>query len=179
MAEALLEAVYRAYAPGVSGYLRAQGASDPDDLTGDVFVAVARRLDAFRGDAADLRSWVFTIAHHKLVDDRRRTARHRTAPTDPAALPEPAHPGFEDGAAARLDALPATAAIRLLTPDQQAVVLLRILADLSIAEVARILDKPEGAVKTLQRRALASLARHHTPPEERLRAPALRVAPAS
>jgi RNA polymerase sigma-70 factor (ECF subfamily) len=179
MGGALLESVYRAFAPGVAGYLRAQGASDPDDLTGEVFVAVARRLDDFHGDDADLRSWVFTIAHHKLVDDRRRRARRRTDPTDPAALPEPSQRGFEDAAATRLDALPAMAALQRLTPDQQAVVLLRILADLSIAQVAKILDKPEGAVKTLQRRALASLARHLTPAPERLHAPSLRIAPAS
>jgi RNA polymerase sigma-70 factor (ECF subfamily) len=175
----LLESVYRAHAPGVAGYLRAQGADDPDDLTGEVFVAVARRIDDFHGDDADLRSWVFTIAHHKLVDDRRRRARRRTHAADPATIPEPAHHGFEDAAASRLDALPAMEALRLLTPDQQAVLLLRILADLSIAQVAKILDKPEGAVKTLQRRALASLARHLTPAPERLQAPSMRIAPAS
>ena len=44
---------------------------DAEDLTGDVFVRVARNLHEFKGDSAALRRWVFTIAHHRLVDEYR------------------------------------------------------------------------------------------------------------
>ena len=50
--------------------------------------------------------------------------------------------------------------LAVLSPDQREVVLLRIVADLSVEEVARLLDKREGAVKALQHRALAALRRH-------------------
>ena len=46
-----------------------------------------------------------------------------------------------------------------LTPDQRDVLYLRILADLSVPEIARVLDKPETAVKALLRRGLARLQR--------------------
>jgi RNA polymerase sigma-70 factor (ECF subfamily) len=50
--------------------------------------------------------------------------------------------------------------VAVLSPDQRDVVLLRVVADLSVEEVARLLDKREGAVKALQHRALAALRRH-------------------
>jgi len=64
---------------------------------------------------------------------------------------------------ARVGGTQALAILDSLTEDQRAVVLLRILMDLSVAEVASILDKREGAVKTLQRRALARLAASVSP----------------
>jgi len=71
----------------VRGYLAARGAEDPDDLTSEVFLGVFRNLHTFEGDADDFRTWIFTIAHHRLVDDRRRRARRpRTTPLDPARV---------------------------------------------------------------------------------------------
>src|SRR5262245_32695083 len=73
--EQAFAAVYRELAPSVLGYLRGQGSPDADDLTGDVFVAVGQRLEKFEGSVEAFRSWVFTIAHHRLVDARRRQTR--------------------------------------------------------------------------------------------------------
>ena len=157
---AQLEALYRALAPQVAGYLRAQGASDPDDLTGEVFVAIARRIHEFRGDDDALRAWVFTIAHHKMIDDRRRRTRRATDPVAPDDLPILRDERDTTAASdARVYAAPAVHALDRLTADQRAVILLRVIADLSVADVAGILGKEQGAVKALQRRALATLAR--------------------
>jgi RNA polymerase sigma factor (sigma-70 family) len=144
--------VYRELAPAVLGYLRAQGAPDPEDTLGEVFYQVARDLGRFRGDHDALRRWVFTIAHHRMVDEhRRRAARPRIvgheAPERAAADPVSAHLG-EDLAAA----------LRELTPEQREVVVLRFVADLSLADVARITRRRTGAVKAMQHRALARLA---------------------
>lgn len=155
-------ALYRRLAPAVLGYLRSQGATDPEDVLGEVFVAVVRDLHGFRGDDDALRRWVFTIAHHRLIDDRRRrrrrptprplesirTTEHRhAAPLDATDPPDPA----------LLDALAA------LTPDQRAVVGLRIVADLPTEDVARILRRRPDAVRALQHRALTALAQRVVP----------------
>src|SRR4051794_33500580 len=66
--------LYRAFAPAVTGYLRGAGSSDPEDLCGDVFVALVRQLPSFSGDEAAFRRWLFSIAHHRLIDERRRFA---------------------------------------------------------------------------------------------------------
>lgn len=144
--------LYRELAPAVRSYLRAQGAHDPDNLLGDVFFHVARSIGRFRGDTDAARRWVFTIAHHRLIDHRRRRVvrpvevwtapPEREAPADPATSLDPELEG----------------ALQQLTDEQREVVLLRFVADLSLDEVARITRRPVGAVKAMQARALARLS---------------------
>lgn len=159
-----LEAIYRDLAPAVLGYLRGQRAVEPEDLASDVFVGVVRGLPGFKGDERGFRSWVFSIAHRRLIDERRRLARRPEDPVDPSALAGPlagASVGnAEEEAVARLGQGWAERTLGVLTADQRSVLLLRVIADLSVREVARLLGKRPGAVKTLQRRALLSLARH-------------------
>ena len=81
----------RGLAPIVLGYLRANGAPDPEDVLGETFLQVARDISRFEGDESSFRSWVFTIAHHRLIDARRYSARR---PIELAAEPpEPAERG--------------------------------------------------------------------------------------
>ena len=134
------------------GYLRGHGAPDPEDLLGEVFLRVARDFRRFRGDAAGLRRWIFTIAHHRLIDDRRRRAR-RPVSHDGAAPEVPVPPPAEPVDPELLMAL------QELTPEQRHVVTLRFLGDLSLEDVARITGRNVGAVKALQHRALEQLER--------------------
>lgn len=145
-----LEEVFRSLGPAVQGYLRASGASDSEELLGDVFERVARGIARFRGDEADLRRWVFTIAYRSLIDEHRRRARdahllRRARPTDITTPDEPFDPAL-------------LRALRELTPEQREVVTLRFVADLALEEVGRITGRPTGAVKSLQHRALRHLA---------------------
>ncbi|HJV08999.1 MAG TPA: sigma factor, partial [Acidimicrobiales bacterium] len=90
------ERLYRSLSPSVCGYLRIQGAADPEDLTSEVF------LGAFAGDEAQFRSWVFTIAHRRLTDERRaRGCRPQLAD---ATLPDAAGGDVEEEALRRLSA---------------------------------------------------------------------------
>jgi RNA polymerase sigma-70 factor (ECF subfamily) len=145
-----IEDVFRRYAAGVHNYLRAAGATDSEDLLSEVFVDVLRSLERFQGDDDALRRWVFTIAHHRLVDDHRRRARRRRlllTQRGPRVAPpdEPLDPAL-------------VAALDALTPDQREVVVLRFVADLSLETVAAMTNRAEGAVKSLQHRALRNLA---------------------
>ncbi|HVM41654.1 MAG TPA: RNA polymerase sigma factor [Acidimicrobiia bacterium] len=153
------EALYRDLAPTVLGYLRGRGSREPEDRAADVFMAVARGVDNFRGDESAFRSWVFSIAHRRLIDERRRAGRRPEEPFGLVPAGDTAlRPPAEDQA---LDRLSTQEMLRLmdgLTDDQRDVVLLRLVADLPVAEVARIMGRREGAIKTLQRRALARLA---------------------
>jgi len=158
-----LEAIYRDLAPVVLGYLRGQGADEPEDLASEVFVAVVRGLAFFHGDERAFRSWVFTIAHRRLVDERRRRARRPEDLVDPGdiagRLEEVRTGDAEAEAFERLGTSWAMGAIGRLTPEQREVVLLRVLGGLPVAEVATVMGKAEGAIKALQRRALRTLAR--------------------
>ena len=152
------ERLYSALAGRVAGYLRFNGVVDVDGLTNEVMAEVHRGLSRFEGDAVGFRSWVFTIAHHRMVDDRRR-ARRRPAVVWSSDAPEIGAGDVE------VEAMDAMADHRLralldgLSADQRDVLMLRVVADLSLEEAARSLGKTVGAVKSLQHRALASLRR--------------------
>ena len=154
-------AIYVDLAPVVRGYLRGRGAADPDDLTGEAFLGVVSALGSFEGGERQFRTWVLTIAHRRLIDARRRGSRR----VDPIPLDdrveEAEQPGgdVEREALDRLGTGAMEAALQGLSPDQQAVLLLRVVADLTVDEVAAVLDKRPGAVKALQRRGLAALER--------------------
>lgn len=150
--------IYDDLAPVVLGYLRARGAPEPEDLLGETFLQLVRDLPSFEGDERSFRSWVFTVAHHRLLDDSRRRARRGVEPVAPEALYDAAGIGdAEDDALARLGAERVRHLFSALPPDQQDALLLRIVADLSLDEIAKALGKRPGAVKALQRRGLANL----------------------
>ncbi len=152
--------IYRRLAPSVLGYLKANSGPDPEDTLSEVFLQVARDVARFEGDEGQFRAWVFTIAHHRLIDSRRSAARR---PVEPAAeVPEPPsawEPDAAEGALAGIDAERVQRVLATLTLDQRAVLLLRVLGDLSVEDVARALGKRPGAIKALQRRGLAAARR--------------------
>ena len=159
-----LERIFTALAPVVTGYLRVQGSAEPEDLTSEVFVAILRNLHTFQGDEPGFRSWVFTIAHRRLLDERRRRSRrpppeHLTDTAD-AFAPELRAPDDVEGALDRSLGVDRVRALcERLVPGQRDVLLLRLLGDLSIEQVAETLGKRTGAVKALQRRGLLAIGR--------------------
>ena len=143
----------------VAAYLRGMGLEDPDGTANDVFLRAFSSIATFSGPEERFRSWVFTIAHHLVVDERRRASRRPRRSALEAAGPDPGPPaadaaeeamaGFGDERVRRL--------LDGLAPDQRDVVLLRIVADLSIEDTAAALGKKPGAVKALQHRAMRTL----------------------
>jgi RNA polymerase sigma factor (sigma-70 family) len=157
--EAAWQELYGGLAPMVLGYLRANGAPDPEDVLSEVFLQVARDIAGFEGDERGFRSWVFTIAHHRLIDARRHSARR---PIELAAEPpEPDVPADDaaDEALARIGLDEVQSILETLSPEQRAVLLLRVIGDMSIEDVAQAVGKRPGAVKALQRRGLAAVKR--------------------
>ena len=151
LAPTSIDDAFRQFAAPVHNYLRASGVEDSENLLGDVFADVLRALPRFSGDEKALRSWVFTIAHHRVVDERRRTARRRNVLR--LIRPEEHEPRAD-----RLTDPDLVAALGTLTEEQREVVVLRFVADLSLETVAAITKRPTGAVKALQHRALRKLA---------------------
>ena len=156
--------IYAAYAPALFRFFLAAVGDRPtaEDLTGDVFKSTIEGLPRFRGPVETLGGWLFRIARHDLSDYRRRQARRLVQPLDDL-LEEAALAGGavdpEELALDRVEGDRVLAALRQLTPDQREVLLLRLVADLTAPEVAGILNKSTEAVKALQHRGLASLAR--------------------
>ncbi|MGR0318651.1 RNA polymerase sigma factor [Agromyces sp. ZXT2-3] len=147
------------HAPAVAAFLRARGSREPEDLTSEVFLAVFDRLGDFDGGAADFRAYVFTIAYRRLADELRRRSRRGDTAEWSQELDDRRAPSAEEEAVGRLGDRSARDLIDSLAPDQRDVMVLRIIGDLTVEQVAQVLGKRPGAVKALQRRALESLRR--------------------
>ena len=151
------EVLYRDLAPAVTGYLRLHGAAEPDDLASETFIGVFTGLPGFSGDEDGLRAWVFTIAHRRLVDDWRRRSRRPQLADEPGDLTAHVGGDVEDDVLARVGTEDVERLCGTLPADQRSVLLLRILADLTVEQVAAVMDRSVGSVKALQRRGLRTL----------------------
>jgi RNA polymerase sigma-70 factor (ECF subfamily) len=157
--------VYAAYAPALFRFFLAAVGDRPtaEDLTGDVFKSAIEGLPRFRGPVEALGSWLFRIAHHDLSDFRRKQARSPgITPLDEALDEAALAVGADDPeqlAIQRIEGDRVLAALRQLSPEQREVLLLRMAAGLTAPEVAAIVGKTTWAVKALQHRGVASLAR--------------------
>lgn len=152
-------AIHDDLAGQVAGYLRGRGAVEVEDLVSEVFLGVFTGLPRFQGGQPDFRSWVFSIAHRKLVDQWRLAGRR------PAPVPFDVELDARTVDSAEQQALASLGSERLrrlldaLSDDQREVLLLRIVADLSIEQTAEVLRRSQGSVKQLQRRGLIVLRR--------------------
>jgi len=165
--------LFDALQPSLLRYLRWEEPGAADDLAGETWLAVAEHIQDFTGDEAALRAWVFSVARRRLADHRRRGARRRTQSVAPQDLNEV--PGGADPADVVLEALSAQQAIdhlvAALSPGQAEVLVLRVVARLSVEDVAQILGKRPGTVRVIEHRALRRLSREgvdHVPTTRRV-----------
>lgn len=154
-----LTALFHTYAGPVGGYVRARSPAEVDDIVSEVFTSAFTSLDRFTGGEADFRGWLFTIAARRVVDDlRRRSRRVETTSYEPETDARTDR-SAEDQSLDVLGEQWARDVLSQLAPDQREVLLLRILGDLTVDQIATQLGKSPGAVKQLQRRGLAAAAR--------------------
>jgi len=144
--------IYDRHAPQIYRYIyhRLGNQALAEDLTSEVFV---RFLHA-RVVPENLLAYLYRSAHNAIIDYLRRNPSF-LEPLDERVAAERGDPA--QLAELESERMRLRRAILRLTPDQQQVIVLRYIEELPNAEIARILGKPEGAVKALQHRALASL----------------------
>lgn len=147
--------IYAELASSVNRYAHSRHVEDPEQFTNDVFFSAFRSLDRFEGDDDRLRGWIFTIARNRTVDESRRRGRRPTiADTD---VSEESTPGADVIALRGLEAEHVADQLAVLTDEQREVLMLRLVAGLTVAEVAETVGREIGAVKALQRRAIRRL----------------------
>jgi RNA polymerase sigma-70 factor (ECF subfamily) len=155
---AALEELYLIHFDRIYSYLHVTVGNrhDAEDLTTQTFLKMLESIGRFRWQSAPFSAWLFRIAHNLAMDHFR--AHRRWQPE--ADVPEPI--GSEEPSA-ELEAMQSIGRqsmlelIEKLSPEQQQVLTLKFVFNFANADVAKILDKTEGAIKSLQHRALASL----------------------
>ena len=160
-----IEEVFLELQPRLLRFLRSQESRAADDLAAEVWAAVATRISHFEGDWADFRAWVFAIARGRLADYRRTAVRRRTDVVDAETFGNRrAADAPDDEAVDRISGQEAAALITsVLSGEQAEVVLLRVLADLDVDQVASIMQRSPNWVRVTQHRALRTLAKRLGP----------------
>jgi RNA polymerase sigma-70 factor, ECF subfamily len=146
------------YERRVFAYLsRALGPGFPiEDLAQEVFVRGYQALARFEpGGRAKLSTWLLTIAHRVGIDARRRR-RPAAEELEPERTMSP-QPSPEQLLGQKQLSSAIARAVAQLPPEQRAVFVLAQFHDLSIAEIARVVDAVESTVKTRLFRAKARL----------------------
>ncbi|MFF5568277.1 ECF subfamily RNA polymerase sigma factor, BldN family [Streptomyces sp. NPDC012623] len=140
-------------------YYRVGGKATAEDLTSETFLRALRRISTFTYQGRDFGAWLVTIARN-LVADHFKSSRFRLEVTTGEMLDaNEVERSPEDSVLESLSNAALLEAVRKLNPQQQECVTLRFLQGLSVAETARVMGKNEGAIKTLQYRAVRTLAR--------------------
>lgn len=151
--------LFRGLQPALLRYLRAKAPGDAEDLAAEVWLGVTRGLRGFAGEEAAFRGWVFTIATRRLRDRGRRRARRPEVLVPPGSMEAGLQPDTATTAVERLSGQEAVdRLVAGLPPDMAEVLLLRVVADLPVAEVAQVMGRSEGSVRVLQHRALKRAA---------------------
>jgi len=128
---------------------------EAEDMTQQVFLNALKSISSFKWKGMPFSSWLYRIAHNQIVDYLRKKSRRATVPLD-----ESISSGNDDPrqtAERKMDIEQLAKATKKLTPAQQEVISLRFAGELSVAEVAKVMGRSEGAVKALQHSAIIAL----------------------
>jgi RNA polymerase sigma-70 factor, ECF subfamily len=153
-----LEALYLLHFDRIYSYLHMSVGNrhDAEDLTTQTFLKMLEAIGRFRWQSAPFSAWLFRIAHNLAMDHFRASRRWQPEEEvpEPHGAPEPS---AEDAALHAISRKSMLELIDDLSVEQQQVLMLKFLFNFSNGEAGTVLEKSEGAVKSLQHRALASL----------------------
>lgn len=138
-------------------YYRVNDGEAAQDLAGEVFLRLVERIDGFTYRGRPILAWLYTIARNLLIDHQRQQARTQALPLDERLVSTSVPPPEAVDQGLARDCL--IRSLQHLTEDQQRVILHKLVEGRSNAEVAALMDKSEGAIKSMQHRALLSLRR--------------------
>ena len=155
----VISALYERYYRGIYRYLyyRVGDRQIAEDLTSEVFLRMLRFIAGFHPPASMFQSWLFQIARNLAIDHYRKMSGRENLPLEERMAA--ANVDLDRTVEHNLTSQSLRQALDRLTEDQRDVILMRFVAEMPLAQVARVLHKSEDAVKGLQRRALLALRR--------------------
>jgi RNA polymerase sigma-70 factor, ECF subfamily len=138
-------------------YYRTGNKSDAEDLTARVFQRALKHINSYQKTDVPFSAWLYRIAHNLVANFYRDTNRRREVPIEDHEfdLPQAEHLEERIVRNEQLEFLLTT--IRKLPADRQMVIILKFVDDMPNLEIARILGRSEGAIKSLYHRTLLEL----------------------
>lgn len=157
--EVALAQVYDTYAPAIYRYVywRTGHPDTSQEIVAETFHRFLVALKQGGGPTANLSAWLYRVAHNLIVDFYRRQPEHALEMSEDNISVDPND--SETHLERQMQVAQAYAALQQLTPLQQQIIVLRFLEEMSLEEVAHVVNRTVGAVKALQHRAINSLRR--------------------
>jgi RNA polymerase sigma-70 factor, ECF subfamily len=155
-----LSTLYERYYQGIYRYVyyRVSDSALAEDLTGDIFLKMLRGIQSYSIQGVPFSAWLYRIARNRVIDHMRRQPAKTDLTLEEARVETIASgESVIDNALQRDEIMKA---VQVLTDEQRQVIILKFIDDLDNATIASVMGKTEGAVKSLQHRALDTL-RHH------------------
>ena len=151
--------LYERYVARIYNYIyyRTGNTSDAEDLTARVFYRALRHIGNYRDRGLPFSAWLYRIAHNLLANWHRDNSRSKEIPLDETLVGKPGeqHPEVELLQTEEMEHL--LLIVRSLPPDRQQLLILKFVENLSNAEIGQIMNRTEGAIKSLYHRTLISL----------------------
>lgn len=152
-------AIYERYLKKIYNYVyyRTGNQQDAEDLTARVFYRAMSHIAKYEDKGVPFQAWLYRIAHNLVANFHRDQSRRKIIPLDDyiAHTLRSDAPDKQAEASEEQDLLMTT--IRRLPEDRQQLLLLKFIEQKSNAEIGEIMDRTEGAVKSLYHRTLLSL----------------------
>jgi RNA polymerase sigma-70 factor, ECF subfamily len=152
-------ALYERYVNRIYSYIyyRTGNANDAEDLTARVFHRALGHISNYTDKGVPFSAWLYRIAHNLVANwHRDNSRRQEVALEDNVHLPHRGeHPEISLVQTQETETL--MRAIRKLTPERQQLVILKFVERMSNAEIAIIMGRSEGAIKSLYHRTLLAL----------------------
>jgi RNA polymerase sigma-70 factor, ECF subfamily len=138
-------------------YYRTGNSADAEDLTARVFHRAFGHIGSYKNMGVPFSAWLYRIAHNLVANWHRDNSRRQEVPLDDHVNlhPKSEHPETTLEYNQELENL--LKAIRTLTPERQQLVILKFVEHFSNAEIAVIMGRSEGAIKSLYHRTLQAL----------------------
>jgi RNA polymerase sigma-70 factor (ECF subfamily) len=150
--DACFERVYRYI------YFRVSDDQTAEDLTSQVFLKAWEHLDRYKPGSSPFLAWLYTIARNQVID-HYRTRKESVSLDDVVSLPANGR-AVDEQVEMRFELKSMRDALKYLTEEQQEVLVLRFIADLTTEEIARMMGKQAGAIRALQMRGLHTLSKY-------------------
>jgi RNA polymerase sigma-70 factor (ECF subfamily) len=135
--------------------LRIGDKTEAEDMTQQIFLKALQSISSFQWKRIPFAAWLFRIAHNQVVDHLRKRNKQAAVLPDESLLSSDNNPQLLTER--RLDTEQLLLATKRLTEAQRQVISLRFTSELSIAQVAKIIGKSQGAVKALQHSGIIAL----------------------
>lgn len=151
--------LYDRFQPAIFRYVRARIFDHQlaQDLTGEVFLRMVENLAHYEARGIPFLAWLYRIAHNQVVNHIRKETAQTIEPWDAAAFLPQSEERLSTQVEQKLELQRILQALERIDEQQREVLILRFLVEMPLKDVAEILDKSVGAVKSLQHRGILAL----------------------